>query len=366
MKRFSVLIILLVVAAWVTGCRSPQGTAESVSDVPEDLMTRDESPDFNDAYGGYNMKDEAPGFDDDFILSEFAEETTEAFDDPFSNHRDVEEHDRASHDRVYLMITWGNLHRDSTITHTTAWDGSLTVDPGTILLKRTIHFERNDEILPRERRDLLEWVSQTGRALDGIVVRILPRPTIAAADTMIDSSAVVIEFQAGEVHAEFTLADLPGLRRILELPDGNAVAFNAIRIRPHACAHGFLRGHWVNHPERPGGVYYGRWATQDGSVKGYLRGRYGMNDEGRRVFFGKMVSMNGRFEGIMRGTWGPGPSVSAVDSRGWFAGHWVDRRLRIAGGLKGEWARSNRCHGGFFRGGWAMNCDGNIDIAGND
>ena len=348
MKRLSLfcLVTLVIVGmSWIAGCRSPQAPAGDTVD----LMNRAENPNLNDPYGGYNMRDEAPGFGDPALVEEFGEGSVQNVDDPFANHPDV---NRAGADRVFLMITWGNLHRDSSLTHVTLWAGSLTVHPGMVVLKQVIRFEPNDRIIPRVSRDLLEWEYTTRGGIDGILVRVVPTPSTV--DSMIDSSATVIRFATDPLKVEFTLDELPGLQRVINLPDGNAVAFTAVRPPPAGCPHGFLHGAWMNHPERPGGMFHGRWGTADGKVRGFLKGIYGVNDNGERVFFGKMISFNGRFEGIMRGRWGPAPGI---DNGGFFAGHWVDRNLQIRGGLRGMWQRSPHCNGGFFRGEWAMECN---------
>lgn len=353
MKRLPLLRLVILgvtTAMWIVGCRSPQSPAEGTG---EDLINRPETVDFDDPYGGFNMADEAPGFGDAALLAEFAGD--DAFDDPMARDSEVMALSSQSDEQIFLMITWGNLHRDSTITHVTDWSGLLTVDPGAIILKRVIRFERNDMILPRTERDLLEWQSTTLHGVDGIVVNVLPapQPDGSAGDAPVDSMNTAISFKTEPFSTEFTLKDLPDLDRIVTLDDGNAVAFTAVRITPSDCPHGFMHGIWRNHPERRGGVYLGRWATADGQVRGYMRGRYGVNSEGMKVFFGKMIDTTGRFEGVMKGEWGYGDG----EFGGWFAGRWVDRSLEIRGGLKGEWRRSDRCHGGFYRGRWAKSCN---------
>lgn len=355
MKRFPLYALVLLVAAgtvWVSGCSTP-GTPEDTSLNIDEIINRTEAPDLNDAFGGFNMKDESPAFGDASMLAEYGEDET--YDDPFANDAQVRNMEMPDREQIFLMITWGNLHRDSTVAGPTDWSGALKVDNGMVLLKRTIRFERNDMILPRTSRDLLEWQSHTHLGMDGVLVKIHPHPTLAnsaAVTDTIDSTSVVISFKTAPLSVEFTLADLPNLDRVVTLDDGNAVAFTAIYIVPNSCPAGFLRGEWRNRPERQGGVFRGRWATADGQVKGFIKGIYGRNDAGEKVFYGKMIDDNGRFQGIVRGQWENEPGINA----GWFAGRWVDRHLDIRGALKGEWRRSDRCHGGFFRGRWAMDC----------
>jgi hypothetical protein len=353
MKRLQATA-LLVIVAMVWGCQSP-GTAPDSGLNMDDIINRDESPDLNDSFGGFNMLDEAPAFGDDQLVVDFGED--QDYDDPMSRATDIAELERPDRAQLFLMITWGNLHRDSTLTEWTDWTGSLSVDPGAVLLKRTIRFEPHDQILPRTSRDLLEWESKTRLGIDGILVKIHGMPALAPSNVAVrdtvDSASVNIHFETPQLSVDFTLDQLPGLDRTVTLPDGNAVSFTAVRHVPNACPHGMMRGVWKNHPERRGGIIRGRWATANGEVKGYMKGIYGTNDKGEKVFFGKMIDNNGRFEGIMRGHW----DNRAGHNGGHFWGRWVDRNLKIRGGLKGEWRRSDRCHGGFYRGRWAMDCN---------
>ncbi len=318
-----------------------------------DLYTRDQVPDADDADGGFNLGDEPPAFGDPALAAEFGGEGD--YTDPFENDPAVRDLDRDRdgnrRGRIFLMITLGNLHRDSAIAAATDWTGSLAVNPGAILLKQTIRFEPSDRILPRTQRDLLEWESRTRGSIDGILVRIIaaPDPPTTAADAEIDSANVIITFKTAPFSVSFTLDQLPGLRRVVTLHDGNAVAFAAVHVPPQTCPRGFLRGVWRHHPERPGGVFYGKWVSETGLHTGFLKGFYGINKDGEQVFFAKWITRSGKFEGLLRGKYGSNDEPGS----GWFAGVWVDSELRIQGRLKGEWNRNDECHGGFFRGVWA-------------
>jgi hypothetical protein len=340
---------------WVAGCRSPESPAPQ-SDV-SDLADREESPDLNDEYGGFNLRDDQPAFGDPELASEFVEE--EAVLDRYAEDEDVVDENRLDRPRHFLMITWGNLHRDESITHRTDWSGSLSISSGAIVLKRIIRFENNDKILDRTHRDLLEWESMTGRGYDGVLVRMVPRPSEDALDSEANTDDVVITFDTEPFQVRFKASQLPGLNRVVTLDDGNAIAFQTITLQPAECPHGPMRGIWANHPERPGGFLIGKWGTPDGRIKGFIKGHYGTNDEGKKVFFGKMIDMNGRFEGLVKGEWGHQPSVDVASAgqAGWYSGRWIDRNLGIKGKLKGNWERSAHCDGGFFRGVWAKKCN---------
>jgi len=177
----------------------------------------------------------------------------------------------------------------------------------------------------------------------------LARPNCHA---KIDSANTKITFKTDPFDVTFTLDQLPNLRRIVTLGDGNAVAFTAVHVRPLQCARGFLRGVWRHHPERPVGTFFGKYASENGVGMGHVKGFYGINKKGEKVFFGKWISRSGRFRGILRGHWGNGEERAA----GWFAGRWIGRDLRVRGELKGEWRRKDECGGGFFRGEWREIC----------
>lgn len=356
MTRTSVfLLAIFIIAAtiWVSGCSESENPAA----VDDELYTRGQTPDLNDDFGGYNLADEPAGFGDQTLIEEFGDDKD--FEDPMINHplvldrnRDREGHLRG---RIYLTITWGNLHRDTTITHKTDWTGGLAVDPGAIVLKKTIRFEDHDQILPRTDPGLLRWESFTKPGIDGVVVRIIPGnprdATLANAEP--DSADTIVTFKTGPFGVSFSLRELVGLHRIVTLDDGNAVAFDAVYVPPVGCPKGFLRGVWRHHGEDARGDFFGKYVDAAGFHKGFVKGHFGVNKDGEKVFFGKWISRRGAFQGILRGHYGNDDEGRA----GWFAGRWMGRDRRVEGVLKGEWRHKNECRGGFFRGRWKKECE---------
>lgn len=351
MKRinlFLMVIVLLGAMAWLPACQS----TDVAGPEQNDIETREQIPDLDDPYGGYNVADEAPGFDDAEMIEQFGDAATVEYNDPMNRDplvADILSRPMAQH---FLMITWGNLERDSTVDFVTEWSGSLTVDPGVILLKRVVRFENHDRILPRERRDLLEWISFTKPAFDGIIVRIFPVPNRATDDAK-DSTAVVT-FATGPLTKSFTMAELRDIHLVIPVDDaGNAVAFNSIVIPVGGCPSGFLGGIWADNPDTTGGRFKGMWMSENGRAMGFLKGHYGVNSEGNRVFFGKWISLNGEFRGLIKGRYGSFPNAPG----GFFQGVYLDRSLRIRGDLKGIWKTSDQIEGGgFFMGRWAARC----------
>ena len=357
MKRVPIQTLIILVTAslvWISGCLSPD--TPTTEDGVDNLLTREQTTDFDDPYGGLNMADEIAGFGDADILDEFDADDPD-IQDEFEDDPTIRDCDRNTKCRKYLMITWGNLHRDQALAERTIWDGGLQIENGAVLLRKTIDFEDDDEILPREERDLLQWKSTTGLGLDGILVKILPLrigtidTTAGVIDTTLTYDEVVVNFRTEPLSVSFTLKETETFPRVIQLDDGNCVAFDVVRVCAKDCPHGFLRGVWRNVPDRPGGVFYGKWTTQNGHHMGYLKGHYGLTSAGEKRFFGKWVSRNGHFQGLVIGEYGHNEEFG-----GWFAGRIINRNRQPIGGLKGEWRQSDHCNGGNFRGQWGLNC----------
>ncbi|MDH3198147.1 MAG: hypothetical protein OEO21_07885 [Candidatus Krumholzibacteria bacterium] len=369
MKRTYTLLpaaLLALVLVW-TGCQS---TAD-VPSVGDELLTREQVVDFDDEYGGFNFGDESPAFADPYLATTYGPEADVAYidpmeDDPAVTRARLRERELQRAHR-YLMITWGSLRADSTINFVTDWSGSLSVENGVVLLKRTIAFDARDEILPRTSRDLLEWVSYTRPHFDGIVVAL---HKLAHKDTMPDDNGFArgdtahaplqVTFATEPLTVTFTEDELANLHRVIRVDDhGNAVAFNTVAVMPQPCPSGFLAGQWRDVEDRPGGAFRGKWISHNGLHMGYLRGVYGPNSRGEKVFFGKWINHGGQFYGLLKGRYG------AFGDRpgGWFEGVWFNRARHAMGGLKGEWrvgdditTVDNASRGGYFRGVWAQRC----------
>jgi hypothetical protein len=360
MKRINTytLFTLVAVAIWtLAGCSSTEEPS-----LDQDLMTRDQVVDLDDPYGGFNFADEEPAFGDAAMTDGFGPELDAVYVDPIENDPEVERARKLLRPVTYLMITWGNLEADSTIDFWTDWSGSLSARNGAICLKRTIRWDAHDEILPRTSRDLLEWVSRTKPHFDGILValhKIVPRDTTADASTSVDIAAddtrLAVEFDTGPLTVTIYEEDLKDLHRVVTVDDaGNAVAFNTFRFYPQGCPQGFMTGQWVPVDNRPGGIFRGKWISNNGIHEGYLRGVYGPSSDGENVFFGKWIKRNGEFQGLLAGYYG----AYQTEPGGWFRGVWLTRGLRTGGTMHGIWNTRVDAErpGGFFRGRWKKAC----------
>jgi len=226
----------------------------------------------------------------------------------------------------HFRVVWGMIPCDSTVVDVTDWSGSLTVTRGGLVVRRLIRFEPDqDQLLPRADRTLVEWVSATTIHNDGI-----------ACDVFVP-------------------------HEIVELEDGNKVAFHGIQVFRQICPRGILAGHW-GYDEEGNGVFRGLWFSGSGHVTGFLRGRYGQDDQGKNVFYGKWIDRDGRFEGLLRGTWGH-HAISTEDEgtrnrpTGWFAGRIFDAERNPIGGLGGHYGSAPDFRAGWFQGRWKLNCD---------
>lgn len=354
-NRFYLAIALAATALWlIAGCSSTEEPG-----IGDDLMTREQVVDLDDPYGGFNFGDEAPAFGDETMTRLYGPEPDAIYDDPFESDPEVE---RARLDRrpvTYLMVTWGNLEADSTIQSPTDWSGTLSAENGVICLKRTILFERNDQILPRTARDTLQWVSYTQPHFDGILValhKIVP-PDTATDPSVLDAAdtRLAVTFDTGPLTVTIYEEDLVDLHRRVQVDDaGNAVAFNTFKFYPDGCPQGFMAGQWRPAADRPGGIFRGKWISANGLHEGYLRGVYGTSSDGEQVFFGKWIRRDGLFQGLLVGYYGE----FDVEPGGWFRGAWLTRRLQVGGHVHGIW--NTREDGdrpdGFFKGRWKLAC----------
>jgi hypothetical protein len=358
-RTMSYSALLCVLVVWgTTGC---ENTTDA--DAPNDIATRTQVINLDDAYGGYNTADEAPAFDDPYLRAMYG---PDAANFALAGGGADSTLDRRLPHR-FLLVTWGNLRADSTIDFATDWTGSLCVENGFVRPLRTIRFEPGDHlVLPPSSRHCVEWVSHTRPSFDGVLVSLHRMPcdslvSVAAVADSLCGDQITVTFSTGPLTVSFTQDEIKDLHKVIPVDNaGNAVAFNTLVLMPGDCPTGFLAGQWKKvEGERYAGIFRGQWVSENGLHEGFLRGVYGANGRGENVFFGKWISENGRFRGLLKGRYGRNPAVAAVDDTvdGWFAGVWFSRQLRVGGELKGVWGEGEKeGEGGYFRGAWAAHC----------
>jgi len=367
-RRIVLPVIVALLMLWAVGCSdNPTSTPEEAATVAQD-------------FGGFTATNEAPAFGDADLQVAEAEELE--VDDPILTSVSVQEVVNNADAGVFqLRAVWGMIPYDSTVTAVTDWTGSLTISRGAIVLRRLIRFEpATDYILPRTDRMLLEWVSATTVANDGVAVDLFvppARPTIDSSwvpveggdstlviDT-IPAEPVTVTFATGPYSRTFTLAELARLDEVITLESGNSVAFNSMEMFRNVCPRGHLAGMW-GYDENNDGVFKGLWMSEHGRLIGFVEGNFGLDSSGAKVFFGKWIDASGQFEGLLRGTWGKRPASANENSRGknpggWFAGRIFDADSNPIGVLSGRFHDALKYKDGWFQGRWKLNCSRPVD-----
>lgn len=292
--------------------------------------------------GGLSMDDEAPLFGAAALYDAAALEPDAPEADPMAT--DVAALEAQPDVRARnVLIMWGRMPVDPNAADVRDWSGRLELNRGGMLIRRRIAFEQTmgDRILPRTDRAVIEFVSRTRPAADGLVL------------TVVDPSPA-----DGPLTLTYTPADGSGAR-VLELRDladgpivvdvgteGDRIIVSARDRDP--CDHGLMRGRWHALNDH-GGVYLGLVANEDGEPIGHVRGIWGTRRSGEQVFFGKYITREGGFRGILAGKWDAGK----------FQGRWLTRAGEH-GQLHGVYFRHDTLRGGGFVGRWGeTSCTGN-------
>jgi hypothetical protein len=268
-----------------------------------------------------------------------------------------------SYDVHFLRITWGMLERELGNTTETDWSGTISIDRGALKVERLISFEENEDwiVRPRESRQAVEFVSRTSMGSDGLVLKIYTpevEPAMFPPNT--------ITFTTGPLTKSYPIASLGEVNEVIEVDmAGNQVSFQGRQRTDGICVNGFTNGFWRMNEAGDRGRFGGVWVESDGAPVGYVRGHFGVNDQGQKVLFGKILTENGDFRGFLRGRY----AVSELGG-GSFEGSWVGALGRIEGKFEGMF-RVNEKDGvqvGAYEGVWAGNCSadpGLGDVAGS-
>ncbi|MDM7914636.1 MAG: hypothetical protein ACE15D_00280 [Candidatus Eisenbacteria bacterium] len=346
------------------GCSKDQATRPGDPSSPTT-----ETPNLDDPLGGLTTQDELPAFGDDDLARSAGTELP--VEDPFGSDATIGHWQDRDSTHVYAVtVLWGMLQSDPTIRTgqggegqqpVVDWSGRAEVNNGAIVVRSVIAFESDDHLQqPRTDRTSVDWVSHTAGDLDGIRFMVV-QPFVDGRDPAQDVLTIV----AGGHEYSFPLLSLKDLEFEEEVDDaGNAFALRSFLVKPALCTlSGFLGGEWKL-PANPDsvGTFRGRWVNRDGSLAGFVRGYFGVDESGHQVLFGKVIDESGRFEGIVRGEWGqgnepgaPGQSIRNGEG-GWFRADWLDRDERTAGMLRGHWRVRDGAEEGAFEGRWAKGC----------
>ena len=170
--------------------------------------------DLDQAYGGLTMTDEAPAFDDPYLIAEDAQDAGRRV------RRSARGRSRGARDGADALTTapasptsaWSGACSTARAPTATAvdWTGSLSVDRGLLIVRRVVLFEpRTDSIVrPRPDRQTVAFESFTGGHFDGLVVQIIERP-----QDIDGERPNQLHFATGPLTTSFVVAELPAPRR---------------------------------------------------------------------------------------------------------------------------------------------------------
>ncbi len=382
MRRLLPALLSILLLAGFYGCDGGSGpTTPGIPDAG--------GIDLNDELGGLTFEDELPAFGEP---SMFAEEVLAEDVDYIDDMEDSPEvaglRNRRGARFYTLRINWGRLVRPADSVDCAAveivyeWDGSLKVDRGAIILKKTILFDQEDYIHERTDRRVLEWTSKTSPHHDGVLVQIIDppaRPDSAGNGPELEPNRVT--FTTPQYSRTFSIDELVRISEMVPVNRcGIAVSFNGFLEPERPCPRGFLAGIWkpvqpdTTAPVPPDttnfaaadstdrgeirGHFYGNWIQSNGLPAGHLKGIYGVDSQGRHVFFGKYISLSGQCKGVLRGTYGAISAAPFGDTAGYFSGEWVNRYRSVTGHLKGHWIVGPNNARGMFHGRWNTDCPG--------
>jgi hypothetical protein len=204
---------------------------------------------------------------------------------------------------------------------------------------------------------LVDWISHTTTSFDGIRVLIL-QPFEQGNDGTTDSLTIV----AGANSWSFAVNDLANLEQTYSVsPEGNKFSIRAFRVSLRASTRGFVGGAWLS-PESTGGrgSFRGRWISRDGELAGFVKGYFGVNDQGDKVYFGKWINRDGTFHGFVTGHWedsgmDESTGMSSIPRTfGVFGGEIRDADRTVIGAMRGHWRSARGGWDGFFEGVWSV------------
>lgn len=328
----------------MTGCLGDSNPASPNNNTGDDEFDK---LDLTSENGGYTEENE--GIPDDPFYLKIKGEEESAADVSLADEPSLDV--SPSYNVHYLRITWGMLERDLGNTIDTDWSGTITIDRGALKVERLISFEAGEDwiVRPRESRQQVEFVSHTSAGKDGLVLKIFSpdvEPALFPPNT--------ITFETGPLKKSYPIESLDAVNDVIDVDDnGNQVAFMGRLRGDGPCVNGFTNGFWRMNEEANRGRFGGVWVESDGASIGYVRGHFGVNEQGDRVMFGKIVSESGLFRGFLRGTY----AMNEIEG-GSFEGSWIGAGGQINGKYEGTF-NMNEGEGvrvGEYEGVWAGNC----------
>ncbi len=300
--------------------------------------------------GGLDMNDTEPMFGEPEMFADAALEADTAVSDPMASEPETAA-ELASPDAALfnVLVLWGQMPPDWNNRNGHEWDGTISINRGAMIVRRTVGFEdETNALAPRTDRQSVNFISMTLPMVDGLVLTIAD-PEPASTDPLV----VTYTARSGAVFSA-TMADLVSGVQSMPVDDsGNRIAAAALPRPLDPCAHGTLRGRW--HRVRDGrGRLIGVVSNAEGDPIGHVLGVYGRRTTGEQVFFGKYIDRDGAFRGLFGGGYRDGH----------FQGRWIVRHDPDHGVLAGEYRETidGPETGGLFVGRWAeTSCNLRLD-----
>ena len=293
------------------------------------------------SFGGLSEGDELPDFGDAELQTP-AFQPDPKFTDPVKLRGGFQ---RAEHVRIAVMR--GYLRPHPGATEVVDWSGGITVTNAAVRVLRTLRFNEEGVIIrPRTDVTTVEFESQTLPHADGLLLDVVIAPALNPSGGPVTLSFNTVPFTS-------TISIEPG-RRLSSIvpvdPAGHVLAYHIIRPDADGCAEGFLRGTWRAKETSDGrevGVLKGRFAADDGRLRGLMRGVFGVRENGKQVWFAKVVDRDGTFLGIFAGRYGDGR----------FAGLFLGANRKVRGVVRGRYEDADRGHDSGFIGRYSRRCE---------
>ncbi|MFT7625499.1 MAG: hypothetical protein ACI9WU_004690 [Myxococcota bacterium] len=338
------LILSAALVAMTTGVMAcaPDGTTQ-INDTDE-VAFATFNLELDD--GGFDPTDADFGSFEDEDPSAFAEESSaleepaiDAEIDALAADADL---DPSELERYEIRLMWGQ-RRFEPGTPMTDWSGSVSTNAGALRVIRTIRFEENDGLEPRDNPRVVDVSSRTTVHNDGLRLRLVvpATPLVEAA-----GGVAMLRIQLGSVDIAVSQDRLRHLVRAQRVDDlGNGFSIVAFRHTP--CPKGGVAGHWRKMSNK-GGVFGGNVLDSNGDQIGRLAGIWGTRANGDNRIFGLFVK-DGAPAGLVRGTWKRLPNKDGSV----FRMHWVTANGEHKGMIRGFSKHAENRPAGRFMGLWA-------------
>jgi hypothetical protein len=318
------LLSALSLALWscAEGGVTPEDTTETTVETAEIEQALEN---IAGGLGSMDDRDEEPAFGSEPFAREFGadDEGEPAGDDLAEDEEMRDAIARGEYRLLTIMAVWGRIRPNDNQPIGLEWNPVISVrEVDRVRVRRTLRFERGDQVLPQSVRNQVEILSTTRPHVDGVILQLAIR-TVGA-----EAQAPYLNFRSLPLSLQIPGAALPDLdQQHLIDRAGNGLTLVVLERPVDVCLNGFLAGRWIETHEH-GGVFGGTWRTVDGRLEAHLAGRFGVTPDGAQVFSGKIIERDGRFRGFLSGVWGDGE----------FRGEWFSRSGHapgVAGALCG-------------------------------